>query len=66
IHGIFPYRGKISAKDASQIIQQLPRKGKLLDPFCGSGTIVYEAQKWGLESIGVDLNPIAVIIAILP
>lgn len=59
VHGIFPYRGKISAIDAQQVIHQLPQKGILLDPFCGSGTIVYEAQRWGLTAIGVDNNPIA-------
>ena len=45
IHGIYPYRGKISAKDAENIISKLPNTGNFLDPFCGSGTIVYEAEK---------------------
>jgi site-specific DNA-adenine methylase len=63
VHGIYPYRGKISAIDARQIIGQLPRKGKLLDPFCGSGTILYEAREHCIDAIGVDNNPIAVIIA---
>lgn len=63
IHGIYPYRGKISAIDAVQVIKQLPTAGTLLDPFCGSGTIVYEAAKHGLNAIGVDNNPIAVQIA---
>ena len=34
IHGIYPYRGKISALDAENIIEQLPTKGTFLDPFC--------------------------------
>jgi len=63
IHGLYPYRGKISAIDAQQIIHQLPHKGTLLDPFCGSGTIIYEAQQWGLTAIGVDLNPLAIILS---
>ncbi len=63
IHGIYPYRGKISAIDAEQVIKQIPKKSVLLDPFCGSGTIVYEAQKYGLKAIGVDLNPLAIDIA---
>lgn len=60
IHGIYPYRGKISALDCEQVIQQLPTSGTLLDPFCGSGTILYEAKKHGLDVIGVDSNPIAI------
>lgn len=63
MHGLYPYRGKISALDAADIISQLPQKGVLLDPFCGSGTIVYEAQKHGLDAIGVDNNPLAIQIA---
>ena len=63
MHGIYPYRGKISALDAASIIEQLPHEGTLLDPFCGSGTIVYEAQKHGLNAIGVDMNPLAIQIA---
>lgn len=63
MHGIYPYRGKISALDAESIIAQLPSSGTLLDPFCGSGTIVYEAQKHGLKAYGVDNNPLAIQIA---
>lgn len=63
MHGIYPYRGKISAIDAADIISQLPDKGTLLDPFCGSGTIVYEAMRHGLNAIGVDNNPLAIQIA---
>lgn len=60
IHGIYPYRGKISAVDASMIISQLEKGKNLLDPFCGSGTIVYEGKKYGMNTFGVDANPIAV------
>jgi len=63
IHGIYPYRGKLSPIDAAHIINQLPTDNTLLDPFCGSGTIVYEAAKRLKSAIGVDNNPIAVQIA---
>ncbi|MHA2162474.1 MAG: DNA adenine methylase [Candidatus Thorarchaeota archaeon] len=63
IHGIYPYRGKMSALDAANVISQLPADRALLDPFCGSGTIVYEAQLHGMNSIGVDSNPLACTIA---
>lgn len=63
VHGLYPYRGKISALDAQQIIQQMPKGARLLDPFCGSGTIVYEGMKHGLTSFGIDANPIAYLIS---
>ena len=63
IHGIYPYRGKISALDAEQILSQMPKGSVVLDPFCGSGTIVYEGLKFGLHTFGVDANPIAVALS---
>lgn len=63
IHGIYPYRGKIAALDAEQILSQMPKGSVVLDPFCGSGTIVYEGLKFGLRTIGIDANPIAVTLS---
>ena len=63
IHGIYPYRGKMSAIDAAHVISQLRPTDTLLDPFCGTGTIIYEAQARGMNAIGVDNNPLACTIA---
>lgn len=35
----------------------------VLDPFCGSGTVLVEAKRRGLESWGIDINPLARLIA---
>lgn len=41
----------------------LSRKGDLVaDPFCGSGTVLLEAQLAGRVPIGADVNPIARLI----
>ena len=32
---------------------------KILDPFCGGGTSVVEASRFGVQSVGNDLNPVA-------
>jgi putative DNA methylase len=34
----------------------------VLDPFCGGGSTVLEAQRFGLRTIASDLNPIPVLI----
>jgi len=56
------------ARFASQVpaslIGLLSKPGELvLDPFLGSGTALVEAQRLGRKSIGVDLNPVACLIA---
>lgn len=35
----------------------------VLDPFCGGGSTLVEAQRLGLRSVGSDLNPIPVLIS---
>lgn len=32
---------------------------KILDPFMGGGTSLVEASRFGVESVGIDLNPVA-------
>ena len=36
---------------------------EILDPFCGSGTVLLESQLAGRTSLGVDSNPLARLIA---
>ena len=63
VHGMYPYRGKISSIYANSIISQFKSGLTLLDPFCGSGTIVYEAYSKGLNVIGIDNNPLAIFLS---
>lgn len=42
----------------SRLIRLLSYRGDtVLDPFCGSGTTIVEAWRWGREAIGFDLSP---------
>jgi hypothetical protein len=34
----------------------------VFDPFCGSGTVLHEGQKLGLNVVGFDINPLATLI----
>ena len=40
-----------------------PRGGKLLDPFCGRGTVPFVGQVTGRDSVGADVNPVAWLFA---
>lgn len=65
IEAIHPYPAKFIGEIPRALMRELPcRKGTLVfDPFAGSGTTLLEAQRLGLPSVGVDLNPIACLIA---
>lgn len=62
---LHPYPAKFIPEIPGALLDCLPlAPGALIfDPFCGSGTTLSEAQRRGLEAIGVDLNPIACLIS---
>lgn len=41
----------------------VPQGGQVLDPFYGSGVVLRESQKLGINATGFDVNPVANIIA---
>ena len=42
---------------------QLPTGANILDPFCGSGTVLLEASLRGHHAVGLDINPLARLIS---
>lgn len=63
-NSIHRYSGKFIPQIARQAIDLLTRPGDLVfDPYCGSGTTLLEAYVAGRKSLGVDLNPLAILIA---
>jgi len=65
IHSIHPYPAKFISEIPKTLIDILgvPEGTWILDPFCGSGATLVEAQLAGVPSIGIDLNPIACLIS---
>lgn len=64
VHGFHSYPARVHPSLARRLVQALcPEKGRVLDPFCGSGTVLVEARLAGRNAMGVDLNPLAVRIA---
>lgn len=64
-HGIHTYKGKFYPQLAKSLINiSGVKEGSLiLDPFCGSGTVLLEAKLNGFKSVGSDLNPLAIKIS---
>jgi site-specific DNA-methyltransferase (cytosine-N4-specific) len=63
--GIHPYPAKFIPEIPDALLDALPLPPgtAVFDPFCGSGTTLVQAQARGIKSVGVDLNPIAVMIS---
>lgn len=63
-HGFHPYPAKMIPQVAGQIIDEYaPNAKTIFDPFCGTGTTLLEANFRGINAIGFDLNPLALLIA---
>lgn len=63
-HEIHRYSGKYIPQIARQAIELTTFPGDVvLDPYVGSGTTLLEANLSGRHSIGIDLNPLAVLIS---
>lgn len=63
-HNIHRYSGKFIPQIASRAVSILTESGQLvLDPYCGSGTTLLECAKLKRRAIGVDISPLAVLIA---
>lgn len=63
-HNIHRYSGKFIPQIAKRAISILTSPGEfVVDPYCGSGTMLVEAVLLGRKALGIDLNPLAVLIA---
>ena len=65
LHGLHPYKGKFYPQLARSLlnIADLSPGSVVLDPFAGCGTTLLEASMLGLRGVGLDLNPMAVLVA---
>ena len=60
----FPWKGQFSPQFVEAMLQAYAHeKAVLLDPFLGSGTVLYEAARLGLAAYGTEINPAAHILA---
>ncbi len=59
-----PWRGQFSPQLIEYLLEKHCKAGDaVLDPFCGSGTVLYEAARANINSLGIDVNPAAICLA---
>ncbi len=64
VHGFHTYPARMHPDTAGRLIAAFSAAGeRILDPFCGSGTVLIEALLAGRQPFGTDLNPLAVQLA---
>ena len=64
VHGFHAYPARAHPVTVRRLIESLaPEGGVVLDPFCGSGTVLVEAMLAGRNTVGTDLNPLAVMLS---
>jgi len=59
----FPYREGYSTRLVNAFIKELKIKGNIFDPFSGSGTTLLAARHNKLDSFGIDVNPMSVLVS---
>ena len=63
-HGIHSYPAKFPPQIPGKLLDKFAKDNYVvLDPFCGSGTTLVEASLRNLDSVGNDINPIALLIS---
>jgi hypothetical protein len=63
-HGLHPYPARMVPQIAGRLLRRFAsRNDVVLDPFCGSGGVLVEARLAGVNSIGIDINPLACLLA---
>ncbi len=64
VHGFHSYPARMHPLTARRLVEAFcDPNDTVLDPFCGSGTVLVEARLTGRRALGVDANPLAVRLA---
>jgi SAM-dependent methyltransferase len=63
-HNVFRYPAKFHPPIARRLVELFSAPGDtILDPFCGSGTLLVEGAILGRHCVGTDVDPLAVLVA---
>jgi len=60
---IHPFPARMASELIQSAISKLPPESLIIDPMCGSGTVLRYAVEQGLNCVGYDMDPLAVLMA---
>jgi len=60
---VHPFPARMAPDISKRVVASLPEDSVLLDPMCGSGSVLRAGVERGLDVIGVDIDPLAVMMA---
>ena len=60
---IHPFPARMAPDIAQEFLDDCAKGGRVLDPMCGSGTVLRAAVEAGLDCTGVDIDPLAVLMS---
>lgn len=64
VHGFHSYPARLHPTIARRLLESFAgRDAVILDPFCGSGTVLVESRLHGVRARGTDINPLALRLA---
>lgn len=64
VHGFHTYPARMHPTTAARLVRALTAtNATVLDPFCGSGTVLVEAMIAGRRAVGVDISSLAVLLS---
>jgi DNA modification methylase len=64
-HYLFRYPAKFHPPVVQELLRRFTRPGdQILDPFCGSGTLLVESAVLGRSALGIDVDPVAVEVSL--
>lgn len=60
---VHPFPARMAPELAGQSLALVPRGGRVIDPMCGSGTVMRLAVEAGIECAGFDIDPLSVLMS---
>lgn len=61
MRALHPFPARMAPEILDTVLDDFDSDAVILDPMCGSGTVVKKAAERGIQAIGVDSDPLAVL-----